>query len=51
MELSRQFHAPATLPPGNAHEPQYLLNREVGGHQSRVDVSNVTLKKMEQKRS
>jgi hypothetical protein len=32
MEVSRQLHAPAALPPGN--EPWYPLDRRLGGPQS-----------------
>jgi hypothetical protein len=33
MEVSGQFHAPATLPPGKV--PRYSLDRRLGGPQSR----------------
>jgi hypothetical protein len=33
MEMSDQLHAPAALPPGK--EPQYPLDRRLGGLQSR----------------
>jgi hypothetical protein len=33
MEVSGQLHAPAALPPGK--DPQYALDRRLGGPQSR----------------
>jgi hypothetical protein len=33
MEVSGQLHAPAALPPGKS--PRYLLDRRLGGPQSR----------------
>jgi hypothetical protein len=35
MEVSGQFHAPAALAPGK--EPQYPLDRRLGGSQNRSE--------------